>query len=58
MKNFEEKYIYFYIRMINETPKRVTNDFISKHNLDKNTLKNIYDRLDNLKFDLRDWNEF
>jgi len=57
LTHFQDRYIHFYLRMINETPPRVIDDFISQNNLNPNALEDIYIRLDNRGFDLRDIGE-
>lgn len=50
--HFQNKYIHFYLRMINETPRRVVDDFISQNNLNCNVLDEIHTRLGKRGFDL------
>jgi len=53
LSKFQDKYITFYLRMINETPRRVVNSFIEQEHLDSHILEDIYDRLNNRGFDLK-----
>jgi len=57
LTQFQDKYIRFYLRMINETPSGLIYSFIQQENLNPNTLSHIYHVLDNRGFDLRDFRE-
>jgi hypothetical protein len=54
LTRFQNNYIHFYIRMINETPRSVVDSFIEQEQLNPNTLENIYDILNTRGFDLRE----
>jgi len=54
LTRFQDRYIHFYLRMINETPRRVIDNFIEQHNLNTHALEDIYTRLDARGFDLRE----
>jgi hypothetical protein len=43
--NFEIEKSPFYVRIFNEMPKTVLNDFITRNNIDKNKVLNIYKNL-------------
>jgi len=53
LTSFQDKYIPFYLRMINETPRRVVDSFIEQEHLNSHILEDIYHILDNRGFDLR-----
>ena len=54
LSRFQDRYIPFYLRIINETPRRVVDSFIEQEHLDSHILEEIYQTLDNRGFDLRD----
>lgn len=39
---FDTKYIPYYVRIFNEMPAKVLNDFIEKYNISKNLVRAIY----------------
>jgi len=53
LSRFQDRYITFYLRMINETPRSVVDSFIEQEHLDSHILEDIYNRLNNRGFDLR-----
>ena len=53
LANFQDSYIHFYLRMINETPRRVVDAFIEQEHLNPHSLENIYEILDDRGFDLK-----
>jgi hypothetical protein len=53
LSRFDDRYINYYLRMINETPRNVIDDFITQNNLSTHILENIYQTLVNRGFDLR-----
>jgi len=54
LSRFESKYINYYLRMINETPRRVIDDFIEQNNLNTHIVEDIYQILDHHGFDLKE----
>ncbi len=57
LTHYQDEYARFYLRMINETPSGLIFSFMDHEHLDPNTLENIYNRLSNRGFDLRDFAE-
>ena len=53
LTRFQDNYIHFYLRIINDTPRNVVNSFIVQEHLHPNTLENIYQILNNRGFDLK-----
>ena len=53
LSRFQDRYITFYLRIINETPRSVVDSFIEQEHLDSHILENIYNRLNNRGFDLK-----
>lgn len=53
LASFQDNYIHFYLRMINETPRRVVDSFIEQEHLGSHSLEDIYEILDNRGFDLK-----
>lgn len=54
LTHFQDNYIHFYLRIINETPRRVVDSFIEQENLDAHILENIYTILNQRGFDLKE----
>ena len=57
LTKFQDEYIRFYLRMINETPRGLIYSFIEQENLDLHILEEIYEVLVHRGFDLRDFRE-
>lgn len=57
LTRYQDEYARFYLRMINETPSGLIFSFMDHEHLDPNTLENIYNRLSDRGFDLRDFGE-
>jgi len=53
LTSFQDNYIHFYLRLINETPRRVVDSFIEQEHLNPHSLENIYEILDYRGFDLK-----
>ena len=46
LHSFNQEYIPFYLRIFNETPSRVVEDFLEKYQISKSSLHAIYQALD------------
>jgi hypothetical protein len=57
LTHYEDKYARLYLRIINETPRGLIFSFMEHEHLDPNTLEDIYNRLNERGFDLRDFGE-
>ena len=47
LRSFNNKYIPFYLRIFNETPKKVLINFVHTHNIDIKIIKNLHKLLQN-----------
>ena len=52
LTNIQERYFHIYLRMINETPRNVVDDFIEQNNLNPQIIRDIYQELDRRGLDL------
>jgi hypothetical protein len=57
LTQFQDEYVRFYLRMINETPRGLIYSFIEQENLNPHRLEEIYEILVHRGFDLRDFSE-
>jgi len=57
LNSFQDRYLRYYLRIINETPKGLIYSFMKQEGLDINSLKDIYDTLSSRGFDLREFSE-
>jgi hypothetical protein len=57
LTQFQEEYVRFYLRMINETPRGLIYSFMTQEHLNPNVLEGIYQVLESRGFDLRDFRE-
>jgi len=53
LKNFNENYIPFYLRIFNETPKNILESFLNQHHISKATTQTIYETLIGRNFQLK-----
>ena len=45
LRSFNEEYIPYYLRIFNETPTQVVDNFLEQYNISKNSLESIYQNL-------------
>ncbi len=57
LMRYQDVYTRFYLRMINETPRGLIFSFMEHEHLNQNALEDIYNRLNERGFDLRDFGE-
>ena len=57
LTHFQENYIRFYLRIINETPSGLAYSFMEQESLNPNTLTEIHQILSERGFDLREMKE-
>ena len=55
LRSFNEEYIPFYLRILNETPKQVVDDFLEQHKILNSSLQNISTQLKNNGFRVKDF---
>jgi len=56
LRTFNEEYIPFYLRILNETPKQVVEEFLERYKILNSSLQSISNRLRDTGFRVKEFN--